>query len=172
MERDIAILLTVYKYRYLSFSQLARLYFPPKTIAYRRLLKLRKLGYIKHFTALSIPEYIYYLDTQSAELVAESLHVEVDQLKWHRSQKAPKDYYFLRHFLAINDFRITLTLACQESPLTLLGFIPEYVGEKTSRGNMNIAPFGRAFQQQSLDQGSDCCALDRYRLRLIRSPSS
>jgi hypothetical protein len=36
--------------------------------------------------------------------------------------------------LGINDFRIQLTQACQESAITLLGFIPEYIGEKTEKG--------------------------------------
>src|SRR5262249_37603630 len=48
----------------------------------------------------------------------------------------PKDYYFLRHFLAINDFRITLTLACQKNAPDLTGFIPEYVGERTEEGHV------------------------------------
>jgi Replication-relaxation len=48
--------------------------------------------------------------------------------------KVPKDYYFLKHFLAINDFRILITRACQQSNLNLLGFIPEYIGEKTKEG--------------------------------------
>jgi len=37
---------------------------------------------------------------------------------------------------AINDFRILITQACQESPITLLGFIPEYFGERTPQGNV------------------------------------
>jgi hypothetical protein len=53
---------------------------------------------------------------------------------WYKYSKTPKDYYFLRHFLGINDFRILLTTACKDSPLTLLGFIPEYIGEKTKLG--------------------------------------
>ena len=36
--------------------------------------------------------------------------------------------------MAINDFRITLVQACANSPLKLLGFIPEYIGEKTKEG--------------------------------------
>jgi Replication-relaxation len=55
---------------------------------------------------------------------------------WYRYSKAPKDYYFLRHFLAVNDFRILITQACHDSPIKLLGFIPEYVGEKTAQGSV------------------------------------
>ena len=134
--RDVAIFVDLYKYRYLSVSQLAQLHFPTKKIAYRRLQILRTLGYIKNFAVPSIPERIYYLDKTGAEIVAGELQVSFEALKWHRASRAPKDYYFLRHFLAINDFRITLTLACQDTELTLLGFIPEYVGEQTSKGSV------------------------------------
>jgi hypothetical protein len=130
-QRDVAVLIDVYKHRYLSVSQIEALHFPSKRTSYRRLQALLMLGYLKAFTVPSINERIYYLDTPGAEVVAGEMQVSVDDLKWHRSMRAPKDYYFLRHFLAINDFRITLTRACQENPITLLGFIPEYVGEKT-----------------------------------------
>jgi hypothetical protein len=57
-------------------------------------------------------------------------------LQWHRHNRQPKDYYFLKHFLAINDFRILISQACQQSNITLLGFIPEYVGQRTKEGNV------------------------------------
>ncbi len=134
--RDVAIFVDLYKYRYLSVSQLAQLHFPTKKITYRRLQILRTLGYVKNFAVPSIPERIYYLDKTGAEIVAGELQVSFEALKWHRASRAPKDYYFLRHFLGINDFRIVVTLACQNSDISLLGFIPEYVGEKTSKGNV------------------------------------
>jgi hypothetical protein len=135
-DRDVALLLTVYKYRYLSFSQLTRLHFPSKRTAYRRLQLLADGGYVKTFTAPNIAERIFYLDKKGAEIVAGALHVDVEDLQWYRYTRAPKDYYFLRHFLAINDFRILITQACQNSPIQLLGFIPEYFGEKTVYGNV------------------------------------
>jgi len=132
--RDIEVLVDVYKYRYLSVSQIRQLHFPSKRTAWKRLQALTTLKYLKAFTAPSIPERIYYLDQRGAEIVADDLQVGFDDLAWDRSQRSPKDYYFLRHFLAINDFRINLTLACKTSELTLLGFIPEYVGERTAQG--------------------------------------
>jgi len=134
--RDVSIILDVYKHRYLSVSQVERLHFPSKRTAYRRLQALNTLKYLKAFTVPHIPERIYYLDKAGAEIVAGEMQVTVADLQWYRYIKAPKDYYFLRHFLAINDFRILLTLACQDSPITLLGFIPEYFGEKTRQGNV------------------------------------
>ena len=60
--------------------------------------------------------------------------VDKSQLKWTETKAKPRDYYFMRHFLAINDFRITLTTACESSGIHLLGFIPDYYGEKSERG--------------------------------------
>jgi hypothetical protein len=62
------------------------------------------------------------------------LGVAKADLKWVGSTSRPRDYYFLRHFLAINDFRIHLKLACAASDITLLGFIPDYYGERTPTG--------------------------------------
>ena len=133
-ERDVALLCDLYKYRYLSVSQIRRLHFPSLQTAYRRLRALMALGLIKSFLAPHITEHIYYLDMAGAIQVAGSLGVEVSELRWTQNARTPKDYYFLRHFLAVSDFRIALTGACGESGIRLLGFIPEYYGEKSERG--------------------------------------
>jgi len=132
-ERDTAVIFDVYKYRYLTATQIEKLHFPSMQMAWRRLHILTTLGYLKAFTTPNINERIFYLDKEGAEIVAGQLHVEIDALSWHRS-KTPKDYYFLKHFLAINDFRVLITKACQNSEINLLGFIPEYIGEKTREG--------------------------------------
>ena len=49
--RDVAILLDLYNYRYLSFSQLARLHFPSHASAYQRLRTLKREGLVKTFHA-------------------------------------------------------------------------------------------------------------------------
>jgi Replication-relaxation len=134
--RDIAILLDVYKYRYLSLTQLQTLHFPSLRTVQRRTKALTTLGYLKAFRAPSIPERIFYLDKKGADIVAIELHVEVEDLQWYRYTKAPKDYHFLKHFLSINDFRILLTQACINHPIQLVGFIPEYFGEKTIQGDV------------------------------------
>jgi Replication-relaxation len=131
-ERDVAILLDLYSYRYLTFSQLARLHFPSSASAYQRLRILKRAGYVKTFNAPAIHERIFLLDTKGAKLV--SAELDTDSLSWYRYSKTPKDYYYLRHFLAINDFRILLTKACSNSAISQVGFIPEYIGEKTKEG--------------------------------------
>jgi DNA-binding Lrp family transcriptional regulator len=100
-KRDVAILFTLYNYRYLSFSQLAKLHFPSHATAYQRLRKLKREGLVKTFNAPAIPERIFHLDTAGARVVAAELDTEVAELSWYRYSKKPKDYYFLRHFLAI-----------------------------------------------------------------------
>jgi DNA-binding Lrp family transcriptional regulator len=134
--RDVAIILDLYNYRYLSFSQIAKLHFPSRATAYQRLRKLKREGLVKTFTAPAISERIFHLDTAGVKLVAAELDTEVEELSWYRYSKTPKDYYYLRHFLAINDFRILITQACENTPITLLGFIPEYIGEKTKEGHV------------------------------------
>jgi hypothetical protein len=90
--RDISLLLDVYKYRYLSVTQLERLHFPSKRTAYRRLQALTTLKCLKAFSPPNIPERIFYLDREGAELVAGEMHVTVDDLQWYRYSKTPKDY--------------------------------------------------------------------------------
>jgi Replication-relaxation len=121
--RDVSLLLDVYKFRYLSVTQLARLHFPSRRMAYRRLQALTTLKCLKAFSPPNIPERIFYLDREGAEIVAGELRVTVSDLQWYRYAKTPKDYFFIKHFLAINDFRILLTHACRISPMRLLGFI-------------------------------------------------
>jgi hypothetical protein len=134
--RDIAVIMDVYKYRYLSTSQLKRLHFLSEKTTWRRLQILSKLGFIKPFTVPNIPEHIYYLDKKGAEIVSIELDVEIEELDWHRHTRQPKDYYFLRHFLSINDFQMLLNNACQKSNMTLVRFIPEYIGVQTKDGHV------------------------------------
>jgi hypothetical protein len=134
--RDIQAILSVYQCRYLTGTQLERLHFPSPQVMWRRMKALLDMGFVKSFTAPHIPERIFYLDKKGAEIAAIESRLTMEELDWRSHQRVPKDYYFLRHFLAINDFRITLLLACQKSDLSLIGFIPEFVGEKNDAGHV------------------------------------
>jgi len=136
MDRDVQVILDIYKHRYLSVSQIAALNFPSVQTARRRLRVLTADNYVGGFTAPGTPETIYYLERKGAEIVASYLQVSLDALKWIKSTRTPKDYYFLRHFLKANDFRIALTQAVEsaDTGIKLLGYIPEYYGERTDRG--------------------------------------
>lgn len=138
MERDVQLILDVYKYRYLSVSQITSLHFPSVQTARRRLRALTADGYLEGFTAAGIPERIYYLDRKGAEVAAAYLGIPIASLKWGKATRKPKDYYFLQHFLKANDFRIILAKACNSpgSETRLLGYIPEYYGERADKGGV------------------------------------
>lgn len=137
-ERDVQAVVSVYKYRYLSTSQVQRLHFSGSLqMAYRRLRVLVTHGFLEGFQTPGVDERVFYLGEKGAELVADALHVAPENLNWIKPTRTPKDYYFLRHFLQLNDFRIVLSQACEASAgIGLLGFIPEYFGERTDRGGV------------------------------------
>lgn len=133
-ERDSELLVDLYKHRFLTARQAQRLHFPSMQTAYRRLRLLQTARYVASFTVANIDESIFMVSPVGLQAVAEALGVDRDQLKWSETKTKPRDYYFMRHFLAINDFRITLKLACENSGILLLGFIPDYYGEKSDKG--------------------------------------
>jgi len=134
--RDSALLVDLYKHRFLTIEQIQRLHFPSMQTAYRRMRLLKAAGYVSAFTVANIDESIFMPSLQGLQAVAEALGVDREQLKWVGTKAKPRDYYFMRHFLYINDFRITLRLACEASGIRLLGFIPDYYGEKTDKGGV------------------------------------
>jgi hypothetical protein len=136
-ERDHELLVSVYKYRYLSTSQVQELHFPSAQTATRRLRMLTAAGYLSTFHALGVEERLVTLSEQGARAVAEFLLVPFDELGWSLHRQEPKDYLFLKHFLAASDFRIALTKACVvHRDLQLLGFIPEHLSEKPPKGGV------------------------------------
>lgn len=135
-ERDSQILLTIYKHRFLTISQIQTVHFPSLQTAYRRMKILKDVGYLFSFNVPNIDEVIFCVAQEGMIIVAKSLGVGLTDLKWMNSKTNPKDYYFMQHFLAINDYRIALKQACDSSSVKLLGFIPDYFGEKKQIGGV------------------------------------
>lgn len=135
-DRDIRVVRSIYRYKYLSASQIQRLHFPSETTRNRRLRRLIEEELVEPFEIINIPERIFRIAREGARLVASRLGVETDDLLWTPSTKTPKDYYFMRHFLRLNDVRIALELGAEEAPVTLRGFLPEYYGTKEESGNV------------------------------------
>jgi len=133
-ERDGEVLLSVYKHRFLTVTQIQRLHFPSMQTAYRRVRLLRTEGLLTDFTIPNIDEAVISIGRKGLTEIAALLGVEQSELRWSDTKNKPRDYYFMRHFLAINDFRIQLAIDCDKSGLSLLGFIPDYFGEKTKAG--------------------------------------
>ena len=135
-ERDMAVLVDIYKHRYLTIGQVHRLHFPSLQTAYRRMRILKDAGFLAGFSVANVEEGILTLTASGIDAVAGTLGVERNSLKWSETTAKPKDYYFMRHFIAINDFRIVLRQACEASNVRLLGFIPDYYGDKTDKGGV------------------------------------
>jgi hypothetical protein len=115
VKRDVDILVDLYKHKFLTISQISRLYFPSLQTAYRRTRLLKLAGYISPFTVPNIEESIFALTAKGMQAVAGALGVERDELKASEPKTKPHDYYFMQHFIAINDFRIALRQACDTS---------------------------------------------------------
>lgn len=133
-ERDGEVLLSIYKYRFLTVTQIQRLHFPSMQTAYRRIRQLRGQGLLVDFRIPNIDELVLAVGRKGIAEIGALLGVEQSELRWTDTKNKPRDYYFMRHFLAINDFRIQLSLECEASGLRLLGFIPDYFGERTKAG--------------------------------------
>ena len=135
-DRDIRVVHSIYRYKYLNGSQIQRLHFPSETTRNRRLRRLIEEDLVEPFEILNIPERIFRIARKGARLVASRLGVETDDLLWTASTKKPKDYYFMRHFIKLNDVRIALEMAANKGPVSLRGFIPEYYGKKERSGSV------------------------------------
>jgi len=132
--RDINIVRWVYEMRFLTREQVQRLEFAPSTASYCK----RRLALLFHHSYLDrkfIPapgsfgstRAIYVLATKGARLLAHESKVDLADLDW-RPRDTDRELYFLRHTLAINDFRIYVILAAQRRGLLL-----DWVNERTLR---------------------------------------
>jgi hypothetical protein len=134
-ERDADLFQSLYKYRFLSLAQVERLFFPSTQTANRRIRLLGAADLVAVFRPAGFPDRIVSLTRKGLETVAGKLEVPVEALGTSPARIRPKDYYFLRHFLAVAEFRINLTRACEKRlDITLLGFVADHVVERTDQG--------------------------------------
>lgn len=133
--RDVEVLLSLYKYRYLSVSQVEQLHFVSEQTARRRLRILAAAGYVELFRVPGIGDRVAALARRGIELVAENLELPREALGRGGARSKPKDHYFLRHALAVADFRIALSRACEGAPgVRLLGFVADHVADPGTAG--------------------------------------
>lgn len=130
-ERDLELLEAAAVYRCISVSQIERLFFPSRQTATRRLRFLDRYG-------LLAVDHIPGLSDRVVRIRAKGLRLlgEIDQSTSYGSPKSrPRDHYFVRHLLALNDFRLNLEGLCRNhGEVELKGFIPEYQGEQSPSG--------------------------------------
>lgn len=123
--RDVRIVSAVCDMRFLTREQIQQLLFSPSTASYckRRLALLYHNAYLDRIYVPSMNAFgstkaIYVLAPKGASVVARDRKVEVRELEW-RPGHNDRELYFLRHTLAVNDFRISVTLAAATRGLSL-----------------------------------------------------
>jgi hypothetical protein len=111
--------------RFLTREQIQELLFSPSTASYckRRLALLYHNAYLDRIYVPALNSFgstkaIYTLAPKGASVVARDRKVDERELDW-RARHNDRELYFMRHTLAINDFRIALTLGAQERGLSL-----------------------------------------------------
>lgn len=119
-KRDGEILEAIYSYDgILADYQIKQLFFSPATMraAQKRLEKLLDAGYIARPDRVHRAQLegytVYWLAQAGVEYVASLLSVTVSELSWRRPQSRWSE---TKHDIAINDFRIAMTLACHNHP--------------------------------------------------------
>lgn len=150
-ERDLELLVSLHQYRYLSTKQVQRLHFPSLQTAARRLRLLAGAGYVRCFRPSASEDQITTLARLGAETAASRLQLPIEELAHEGRRGQPKDYLFLQHFLAISDFRITLSQSCAGSEdIRLLGFLPEHLMDK--QGNSLARPYIRDVTAEGINR--------------------
>lgn len=119
-ERDKQVIEAVHLYRVLRQDQIQVLFFGAQKAAQRRLIRLYHHGFLERLflpvVAGRSPTF-YVLDRRGAELLRSEFGY--DDLHWYNSSKDLKTD-FLEHTIAINDFRIAVTRAAQQSGYRVL----------------------------------------------------
>lgn len=141
-KRDRTIIYLVWVYRYLTRFQIQKLLFPlreqdkersRKNIGTKRLMLLYHNGYVDRLHAPIASDrgsspIVYCLDRKGARLLAADMGVEVPALLRKRRQRE-RGLLFLQHTLAVNDFRIAVTLAARQDGYEIL----RWLGERSLR---------------------------------------
>lgn len=122
-ERDVDILKAIAEYRILRQDHIQQLFFGSKSTTQYRLSHLYQHGFLnRHF----LPVYagwsptLYTLDKRGVALLKTICGID-RVMVWD----AENGHEFLSHTLAINDFRVAVTVACRQAGYTLAQWIDE-----------------------------------------------
>ena len=126
-ERDQRILEAVYAYDgMLGVSQIQRKFFTGESQAKHRLKLLYQNKYLNRPSIdqrRRMPEMIYWLDKQGAQIVASRNGTPFRDFSW---RKQPR-WFQVEHDLAVNDFRLNMEQACKEDfDIHLEIWVPEF----------------------------------------------
>ncbi len=138
--RDIQILLMVYSYDKCSIQHIAGRFFgqngvsrrEPSTACYRRIARLISADFLTthrlpSWTGVGSGKALLGLGPKGRRVLAEHLGLSRSELRRLRQVHTP---YVGKHHLAVCDFRLELTLACERSALVTLA---DWISERQLR---------------------------------------
>lgn len=108
--RDLEVLQYIYRFRFLSLSQIKSLAFPSLKVAQRRMTRLYELQLVDRFRpwcSVGSKEYIYCIDHTGIFFVAAKLGKSVEGLGWRKRDNEVKLAY-VNHFLKVAEVYIKL----------------------------------------------------------------
>ena len=133
-QRDMDLLETLHRYRFLPTSLLMDRFFTSKSFADRRLRKLYDHGLVDRILRPVVegrPELIHTLGPAGARLLARSMGISTEELKWSKSKRQASTR-FLDHELEVNRFHFLLESAALETAGYMLeewrerGLLPQF----------------------------------------------
>ena len=132
-ERDREILRSLDEYRLLTTEQVQRLHFPSAQTTLRRLRRLETERLVARQRSLALATQAVTLTTRGAAVLRNGDdHAEAFRRAPGRPTRLPGEF-FLRHTVAVNDFRIALKLdACLRHDVELLGVVAD--AERSAAG--------------------------------------
>ncbi|MGB7290942.1 MAG: replication-relaxation family protein [Thermodesulfobacteriota bacterium] len=113
--RDVEILKSVHMYRFLTSTQLTKMFFKSKSFADRRLRKLYDHGFLDRIqqpVTEGKGELLYSLWTEGARVLSRKLKKSREELGWSKSKNRVR-WEFLEHELEIGRFKLALEEACK-----------------------------------------------------------
>lgn len=129
-DRDRRVLVDLWRFRYLTTTQLCRLHFSHPKLAQRRLRRLAQGGLVSRFRTAEAATsgfrmWSHHLAGRAVPLVADALGLPASRLS--HPTKPPRSIAFLFHHILLTDFRIWLREGCQASAGVFgYRFVPAY----------------------------------------------
>lgn len=151
-KRDLELLTTVSRFRVMTTTQLEALFFTSRSTAQYRLQRLFQHEFLERQflsvlgAAPTSSRTLYTLGERGAAAVAQS--TDTDPRDIYRPKGGVYAWKFIEHTLAINDFRVAVTVAARNSGFTIAEWLdeatfrasPDYVELRGENGRMSRKP--------------------------------
>ena len=116
--------MSVYENRFLKRDQIQRLHFPNAsriacTLRIKKLYEHKFLDRFEKPVVRGSHQLIYALDKRGADVVAASLEIDRQKVRWNRANNRV-EFLFLEHTLSISEFRVCLDIALAGRPEELI----------------------------------------------------